>query len=267
MLDIADGHGLGRLDHECMPRLVQLARPAIRAVVVHMAMAHAFEELRVIAIHAFHQAQKLFFLAHERRVARQDHDMLARSAERHGKAQGHAVAGAAVEQLLAVHLHDLGHERHAAGRLQVIDICHGFDAVVVGLPGLDVARHGIEVHGRRFECGHVERIGLEDAFEDEAVAEHRAVTREVIEGQVARIGAVFDVDEAGAPDFAGQIVVAVERSGARADDVFAPDVVIHEEIEHARRELAAHRAAFKDEVRARELLAGVCRRGVADGFR
>ena len=89
---------------------------------------------------------------------REHHDVLAR-ARQHRVHNGHAVAGAAVQQQLAVDVHDLADQRHGRRRDEVGQVGQRVgEGVVVRLAGDEVAGNGDQLHGRLVEPGVVERL-------------------------------------------------------------------------------------------------------------
>ena len=132
-----------------------------------------------------------------------------------------------------------------------------FQHVVIGLAKLQVARYGGQFHGGAVESVVVEGVEpVGNLFEHELRADGIARRGEIAHGEVARVGAVLGVEEARATHFSGDIAVPAERSRARADHVFAPYAVVHEEIQHSGGKLSAHRSALKYQVYVEDVLSG-----------
>ena len=96
-------------------------------------------------------------------------------------------------------------------------------------------------------------------MERKIATEGIARSYKILHGKIARVVAVFRVQKAGAPELAGNVVVAIQRARARADYMLAPKVLVHEEVEHACSKLSAHCAALQNEVHVNSLGAFVCR--------
>ena len=121
--------------------------------------------------------------------------------------------------------------------------------MVVRLAGDEVAGNGDQLHGRLVEPGVVERLqAVGDLVEGELAPAGVAGAHEALHGQITPVVAVLRVEVARAAVFAGHVVVAAQRTRRHADDALAEQLLIHEEVQHAGRELAAHGAAFQHEV-------------------
>ena len=139
--------------------------------------------------------------------------------------------------------------------------------MVVGLTGFEVGRHGFESDGRaakRLVVERVEHVGNLVKGELAAVGVSRA--DEALHRQIAVVGGVLHVDQARPAGSTRHVVPAAKCARRHADDVFAEELLVHEEIEHARGELPAHRPAFEHEVRMGKRYTLPCRRLVHAGM-
>ena len=147
---------------------------------------------------------------------------------------------------------DLRHQRHARGCLQIQQVAlvvRVFHDVVVRFAGFEVACHGGQPHGGVAKRVEIERLKpVRNFVEHEIAPDGAASEREVAHRQIARIAAVLRVEVTRAAELARYVVVAVQRACAGAYDVFAPQAVVHEVVQHAGGELAAHGPAFQNQV-------------------
>ena len=170
---------------------------------------------------------------------------------------GHRIGHAAVEVQMAVDLDRLRHKRKRRGCAHDVDVEHGvFDLQVRRRPEDDVGRDRHERH-RVLQVGLVvERIEtVLHVVQHEVVADEAAAAREGLGAHIALIIAKCEVDAVGTTDLVGLVAQSVQDARAHAIAGIGLDVVLHQHVEDARRELPAEAAAFEDDRR----LARVCR--------
>ena len=242
---------------------MQAFDPSIAAVVFEVAIFDAVDEMGVVGIHALDERHGFVGALHECRILREHHDVFVGIAHEHRMQQRHTVARATVEQLFAVEFNDVRHQRHACRCAQIFNIAlviGGFHHMVVGFAGFKIACDGREFHGRFTKCLEVkglERFG--NLMEHKIATEGIARSHKILHRKIARVVAIFRVQKAGAPELAGNVVIAIQRTRTRANNMLAPKVLVHEEVEHARGELSAHCAALQNEVYVNSLGAFVSR--------
>ena len=162
-----------------------------------MAIFDAIDETGVVGIYALDQGHGFVWALHECRVLREHHDVFVGIAHEHGMQQRYAVARAAVEQLFAVELNDMRHQRHACRCAQIFDIAlviGGLHYMVIGFAGFKVACDGRELHGGFAKCLEVkgfERFG--NLVERKIATEGIARSYKILHGKIARVVAVFRV--------------------------------------------------------------------------
>ena len=162
-----------------------------------------------------------------------------------------AVAHAAVQQALPVHIYGAVHKRHGRAGYQIalpvleIQIPHVV-AEVVGPAGCQIGGNGGQLDGRFREPIHAQMLYLvRDGVENE-------VRSHVVAGEQLRaqrheppVVAIFQIAIRHAPHRTACIIEAADGTRRRAHNGLREHPLVHEVIHHAAREQVTHGAAFQ----------------------